>query len=98
MSSKAEKKSNSINSTEPEKKTQTKNEIPINKYSIYELKSAIDTKIMEFLEKNGFVEDHYLSNLKIGAGVFCLFFTGLAYLYPKPFPENYNIVLLSVIM
>jgi hypothetical protein len=90
--------SNSINSTEPEKKTETKNEIPINKYSIYELKSAVDTKIMEFLEKNGFVENHYLSNLKIGTGLFCLFFTGLAYFYPKPFPENYNVVLLSVIM
>ncbi len=98
MSSKTESNSNSINSTEPEKKTQIKSEIPINKYSIYELKSAIDTRIMEFLEKNSFVEDHYLSNLKIVTGLFCLFFTGLAYLYPKPFPENYNIVLLSVIM
>ncbi len=73
-------------------------QIPINKYSIYDMKSAIDTKITEFLEQSGWVENHLLSNLKIAVGLFCLFFTGLAYLYPKPFPENYNVVLMSVIM
>ncbi len=74
------------------------NEIPINKYSIYEMKSAIDTKIVEHLENKGYKEDNYLSNVKIAVGMFCLFFTGLAYLYPKPFPENYNVVLVSVVM
>jgi hypothetical protein len=72
--------------------------IPINKYSIYELKNAVDTKITEYLEENKFTENHYLSNVKISVGLFCLTFTALAYLYPKPFPENYNVVLFSVIM
>jgi len=30
-------------------------------------------------------------------GTICLIFTATAYLYPKPFPENYNIVLVSTI-
>jgi hypothetical protein len=88
----------SINSTDHIEKKENKNEIPINKYSIYEMKSAVDTKVIEFLEKNEFDENHYLSNLKIAVGLFCLVFTGLAYLYPKPFPDNYNVVLFSVIM
>ncbi len=75
-----------------------KEHIPINKYSIYEMKSAIDTKIIEFLEENKFEENHFQSNIKIFVGLFCLSFTALAYLYPKPFPENYNVVLFSVIM
>ncbi len=73
-------------------------QIPINKYSIYDMKSTIDTKITEFLEASGWTENHHLSNLKIIVGLFCLSFTALAYLYPKPFPENYYVVLLSVIM
>jgi hypothetical protein len=79
--------------TKPQEK-----QIPINKYSIYDMKNAIDTKFMEHLEQTGWVENNFLSNLKILVGLFCLSFTALAYLYPKPFPENYNVVLLSVIM
>ncbi len=73
--------------------------IPINKYSIYEMKSAIDTKITEHLEKKlEFTENYFLSNIKIAVGLLCLSFTALAYFYPKPFPENYNVVLFSVIL
>jgi hypothetical protein len=75
-----------------------KKEPAINKYSIYEMKNAIDTKIVDFLEKNGFKEDHTHSNLKIFVGLFCLVFTALAYFYPLPFPENYNVIALSVAM
>jgi hypothetical protein len=83
----------SAENTKPQEKL-----IPINKYSIYDMKNAIDTKLIEHLEQSGWVENHLLSNLKIIVGLFCLSFTALAYLYPKPFPENYNVVLLSVIM
>jgi len=87
----------SINDTKKPEEKKTK-VIPINKYSIHEMKSAIDKNITDYLENNKFTENHYLSNTKILVGLFCLIFTGLAYLYPKPFPENYNVVLLSVIM
>ncbi len=91
----------SINEKDPVNQKEEKKivkPIPINKYSIYEMKSAIDTKIVEFLEDNKFTENHFLSNIKIAVGLFCLTFTALAYFYPKPFPENYNVVLFSVIM
>ncbi len=38
-----------------------------------------------------------MSNVKLIIGTICLIFTGIAYLYPKPFPENYNIVLVCTI-
>ena len=62
--------------------------LPINKYSIYELKSGIDQSIVGFLEANDFKESQRLSNLKIIVGLITLSFTALAYLYPKPYPEN----------
>jgi hypothetical protein len=88
----------SINENSRPKEVKNEKVIPINKYSIYELKSAVDTRIIEYLEKEKFIENHILSNMKISVGLFCLSFTALAYLYPKPFPENYNVVLFSVIM
>lgn len=85
----------------------TKKNTPINKYSIYDLKSAVDTRIVEvknmliiyfqFLEQNNFKEHHTLSNLKIVVGIISLIFTGFAYLYPKPFPDNYYLILVCVI-
>jgi hypothetical protein len=35
--------------------------------------------------------------LKIASGLFCLSFTALAYFYPKPYPENYNAILIAII-
>jgi hypothetical protein len=88
----------SINGALPvDKKTEVKS-TPINKYSIYEMKAAIDAKIIEYLERKEFTEHHIYCNLKILVGSFCLVFTALAYFYPKPFPENYNMVLFSLIM
>jgi hypothetical protein len=80
------------------KKTEVPKHSPINKYSIHEMKAAIDNQIIEFLENNGFVEHHRFTNLKILTGTFCIFWTAVAYLYPKPFPENFNLVLLSLIL
>ena len=71
--------------------------LPINKYSIYELKSGIDQCIVGFLESNDFKESQRLSNLKIIVGLITLSFTALAYLYPKPYPENYNAILIGCI-
>ncbi len=92
----------STNLTSASEKAKVEKPLAINKYSVHEMKSAIDTKIIEYLEENKFVESHFLSNLKILVGLFCLSFTALAYLYPyfypKPLPEIYNIVLFSVIM
>lgn len=93
----ASKTSSSINDdSAPSKKNETIPS-PINKYSIYEMKAAIDTQIIEFLEKNNFNEHHKYTNLKIIVGFFCIFWTALSYFYPKPFPENYNVVILCLI-
>ena len=77
-------------------KPSTKN-IPINKYSTYELKSGIDQMIVKYLERIKFTEYQKYSNMKIFVGLLVLSFTALAYLYPKPFPENYNAILIGVI-
>ena len=71
--------------------------LPINKYSIYELKSGIDQCISSFLESNDFKENQRYSNLKIFVGLITLSFTALAYLYPKPYPENYNAIVIGCI-
>lgn len=44
-----------------------------------------------------FAEYQKYSNIKIAIGLMIIFFTGFAYFYPKPFPENYYIILISVI-
>ena len=90
--------SNSINDDNSVDKKVDPKPVPINKYSIHEMKAAIDGQIIEFLEKNAFTEHHLFTNLKILVGSFCVLWTGVAYLYPKPFPENYYIVLFSLIM
>jgi len=87
----------SINGSTSIKKTEATKHSPINKYSIHEMKATIDSQIIEYLEKNEFVEFHLYTNLKILFGFFCIFWTALAYLFPKPFPENFNVVLLSLI-
>ena len=71
--------------------------LPINKYSIYELKSGIDQCISSFLESNDFKESQRYSNLKIFVGLITLSFTALAYLYPKPYPQNYNAIVIGCI-
>ena len=71
--------------------------LPINKYSIYELKAGIDKEIQNFLEDEDFDEIQRFSNIKILFGLLTVTCTGMAYLYPKPFPDNYYIILFSVI-
>ena len=71
--------------------------LPINKYSIYELKAGIDKEIQTYLEDEDFITSQRLSNLKILVGLLTVTCTGVAYLYPKPFPQNYYIILFSVI-
>jgi len=88
----------SINDVSSVKKKEDPKPSPINKYSIYEMKAAIDGQIMEYLEKNEFVEDNLNTNLKIVFGTFCIFWTGMAYFYPKPFPENFSISVVSLVM
>ena len=78
-------------------KKDEKKVLPINKYSIYELKSGIDQSISNFLESNDFKENQRLSNLKIFVGLITLSFTALGYLYPKPYPENYNAIVIGCI-
>ena len=72
-------------------------EIPINKYSIYELKAGLDLKISNyFLDEDFDLIEHY-SNVKILFGFLTCLCTGIAYLFPLPFPQNYYIILFSVI-
>ena len=78
-----------------EQKKEKKN-IPINKYSIYEIKSGIDQVISNYMEKTGFTEYQKFSNIKIIIGLIILIGPALSYLYPLPFPENYPIIALGV--
>ena len=72
-------------------------EIPINKYSIYELKAGLDLKISNyFLDEDFDLIEHY-SNVKIFFGFLTCLCTGIAYLFPLPFPQNYYIIVFSVI-
>ena len=71
--------------------------LPINKYSIYELKAGIDKEIQNFLEDEDFEEIQSFSNIKIIFGLLTVTCTGIAYLYPLPFPDNYYLILFSVI-
>ena len=71
--------------------------LPINKYSIFELKAAVDKEIHSYLEEEEFEENQRYSNIKILFGILTVSCTGMAYLYPKPFPDNYYIILFSVI-
>ncbi len=71
--------------------------IPINKYSIYELKAGIDKEIQGYLEEEEFEEIQKFSNIKILFGLLTVSCTATAYLYPRPFPDNYYIILFSVI-
>ena len=72
-------------------------EIPINKYSIYELKAGLDREISNyFLEEDFDLIEHY-SNVKIFFGFLTCLCTGTAYLFPLPFPQNYYIIVFSVI-
>ncbi len=73
-----------------------KGDIPINKYSVYDLKSAMDNRIAEFLESKGFQEIHQHTNLKIVVGMFCLVWTALAYFNGRAFPDNYSIIMVSL--
>ena len=72
-------------------------EIPINKYSIYELKACLDREISNyFIEEDFDLIEHY-SNVKIFFGFLTCLCTGTAYLFPLPFPQNYYIIVFSVI-
>jgi len=72
--------------------------LPINKYSIFELKSAIDNSLSSYLTENlNFSEFQYYSNLKILFGILTLICTAISYFNKIPFPENYNLIIFCVI-
>ena len=71
--------------------------LPINKYSIFELKAAVDKEIHTYLDEEEFEENQRYSNIKILFGILTVSCTGMAYIQPKPFPDNYYIILFSVI-
>ena len=72
-------------------------EIPINKYSIFELKAGLDKEISNYFLNEDFDEIMHYSNIKIFFGLLTCLCTATAYLFPLPFPQNYYIILFSVI-
>ena len=72
-------------------------EIPINKYSIFELKAGLDKEISNYFIEEDFDEIERYSNIKIFFGFLTVCCIGMAYLFPLPFPQNYYIILFSVI-
>jgi len=83
--------------TESNKANFPKN-IPLNKYSIHDLKNAIDTRLIEYLETKKFKEIHTYSNLKIILGLFCLICTIGAYLNGLPFNDAYWLIFACVVL
>lgn len=73
------------------------NNISINKYSVSDLKSTMDNKIIEYLESLNFIENNRYSNLKIVIGLYCIFWTCVAYLNGQEFPKNYNLICVSLV-
>ena len=72
--------------------------IPINKYSIFELKSGIDQAITSYLTDDlKFTENQYYSNLKILFGILTLICTAIAYFNRIPFPKNYILIIICVV-
>ena len=72
--------------------------IPINKYSIFELKSGIDQAITSYLTEDlKFTENQYYSNIKILFGILTLICTAIAYFNRIPFPKNYYLIIICVI-
>ena len=77
--------------------SETPKDFPINKYCTYELKAIIDREISNyFIDEDFDLIEHY-SNFKIIFGFLTCVCTGIAYLFPLPFPQNYYIILFSVI-
>lgn len=85
-------------STQEKKNQKEKPNLPINKYSVHELKSTCDSKIIEFLEDKKFTEVHTNENLKIGIGLFSLVWTFLAYFNGRQFPDNYYIIISCLVL
>ena len=72
-------------------------DIPINKYCTYELKAIIDREISNyFIDEDFDLIEHY-SNVKIFFGFLTFLCTGITYLFPLPFPQNYYVIVFSVI-
>ena len=72
--------------------------LPINKYSIFELKSAIDQSLTTYLTEDlKFIENQHYSNLKILFGILTLICTAISYFNRIPFPQNYNLIIFCVI-
>lgn len=71
--------------------------IKINKYSTFELKIGIDMIIEIYLNLKLFDENLKLHTLKTILIVLTIISTGLALLFSKPFPDNYNILLSLII-
>ena len=77
--------------------SETPKDFQINKYCTYELKAIIDREISNyFIDEDFDLIEHY-SNFKIVFGFLTCVCTGIAYLFPLPFPQNYYIILFSVI-
>ncbi len=79
-------------------KTNLPKNIPLNKYSIHDLKNAIDTRLVEYFETKNFKEIHTYSNLKIIIGLFCLICTIGAYLNGLPFNDAYWLIFACVVL
>ena len=71
--------------------------IQINKYSLNELKFGIDLVIDYYLNYEYFDENLKLNNMKITFVVLAIFSCAIAYIFTRRFPENYYILLFSVI-
>ena len=71
--------------------------LKINKYSIYELKTGIDSIIENRLNNEYFEENLKLNDIKIILVILTILCTGIAHLFSKPFPDHYYIILFCII-
>jgi len=65
-------------------------------YDAADIKRVLDERAAQAVVDAGYVEDLYVSNVKIGLGLLTCATALVAQFYPTPFPENYPLLIACI--
>jgi len=65
-------------------------------YDAADIKRVLDERAAQAVMDAGYVEDLYVSNVKIGLGLLTCATALVAQFYPMPFPENYPLLIACI--